>query len=570
MNTLNYEELRKLETSATSKLLKYMEANVDKDKALEEMDYLYPYFQDESNKSAVDLWLSTDYIPGNNKPYIETFLQEEKNSLNDLEMQILYNRRDSYLSLFEIIDYIGEYVVVKDILQDKVKNIWEPLLTNVISEGEIILARVGKLLDEYSFIGTINYLPYNMKSMFMEEVMIDLNLIRRYNNSITMEEYLKEHTLTLYRIYGDCILDAIENTEDIVSILYDELDEFELYLNNKYHNVIIGKHISNLIDFFEYYLVDEDLTLYHIDKIDFHVFFKQAIEEGFIDSQDSLNSYISTLKKYLRFLNTFYGEYKDSYLQLLDISNNRFSYMNKLKAANTNFKIDKHLSSFLTLSLNEVAQTFLFDFDKFLLYTVENPLELTSKNKFIKRKHLLEFEDILESNTIKRKSPNQKDFPLVNLYYFISINLGLMVIKGSYLTITKKGTLYLRLREEEKYSLFFQYIWSDDFIKDVLKSDNVKSMAITKKTFPGLIQNFKENKYYGITSIAELYSGESRFFFAYYKYLQYLGLITCNLYPNYEIMITTLGKTVFNYLLSKGNKESNMSIIDLDSFRKSK
>ena len=571
MKKLNFEELRKLETSATSKLLIYMEENVDREKILEKMDFLYPYFQDDSNRLAVDLWLSMDYTPDSGIKYIDSFLLENKSSLNDLEKQILFNRMESYVSLFEIIDYDGEYMIVKDLLQNEISRIWEPLLLKVISEGEIILGRIGKLIDEYSFIGNMNYLPLSVKSMFMESIFIDLNLIRRIDSNITIKNYLKENTLTLYRIYGDCILDAIDNNEDIISILYDELDEFELYLQGKNHNVVIGKYISNLIDFFEYYLIEEDLTLYDLDRLDFEVFFNQAIDEGFIASQDSLNSYISTLKKYLLFLSTIYVEYKESYLQLLEISKNRFSYMEGLNASNTNFKIDSQLASILSLSLNESSLTLLADYDRFLLYAVEKPLELTEKNKHIKRKHLLDFDNILdkENNTAK-KSPNQEDLPLINLFYYISLHLNLLTINNSYMTITKKGTQYLRLSDEEKYSLFFDYLWSKDFTKSMINKNHVSSIEISKKNFLGLIQEFKENKYYGMTTIAEIYSGNSDFFFSYYKFMEYLGLMSCKLYPNYEIMITTLGKTVFNYLVDKENKVIDSSIIDLETFRNSK
>ena len=571
MKKLNFEELRKLETSATSKLLIYMEENVDRDKILEKMDFLYPYFQDDSNRLAVDLWLSMDYTPDSGIKYIDSFLLENKSSLNDLEKQILFNRMESYVSLFEIIDYDGEYMIVKDLLQNEISRIWEPLLLKVISEGEIILGRIGKLIDEYSFIGNMNYLPITVKSMFMESIFIDLNLIRRIDSNITIKNYLKENTLTLYRIYGDCILDAIDNNEDIISILYDELDEFELYLQGKNHNVVIGKYISNLIDFFEYYLIEEDLTLYDLDQLDFEVFFNQAIDEGFIASQDSLNSYISTLKKYLLFLSTIYVEYKESYLQLLEISKNRFSYMEGLNASNTNFKIDSQLASILSLSLNESSLTLLADYDRFLLYAVEKPLELTEKNKHIKRKHLLDFDNILdkENNTAK-KSPNQEDLPLIHLFYYISLHLNLLTINNSYMTITKKGTQYLRLSDEEKYSLFFDYLWSKDFTKSMINKNHVSSIEISKKNFLGLIQEFKDNKYYGMTTIAEIYSGNSDFFFSYYKFMEYLGLMSCKLYPNYEIMITTLGKTIFNYLVDKENKVIDSSIIDLETFRNSK
>lgn len=571
MKKLTYEETRTLESSATRKLLTYIDGNVDRDKILEKIDFVYPYFQDESNRVAVDLWLSIDYVPDSGLSYLNSYLEDKNLSLSSIDKQILSNRNDSYLSLFEIIDYDGEFIIVKDILQDKIINIWEPLIPKVISEGEIILARIGKIIDEYSFLGNINYLPINVKPMFMEGIMIDFNLIRRYNDTLTISDYLKLSTLTLYRIYGDCILDAIENNEDIISMLYDELDEFELYLQNKTHNVIIGVHISNLIDFFEYYLVDEDLTLYDLDRLDFEIFFNQAIEDGFIDSQDSLNSYISTLKKYLLFLSNMSPDYKESYLQLLEISKNRFSYMKGLKVINTNFKIDKHLSSIISLSLNVSAQNLLMDYDKFLLYTVEKPLEITLKNKFIKRKHLMDFNNILDkNNTITKNNPNQEDFPLIHLFYHISLHLGLLLISGSYMAITKKGTQYMRLKDEEKFALFFQYLWGKDFTKNLLKQDNINSTEISKKNFTGSIMNFKENKYYGIASIAEIYSGNANFFFSYYKYMEYLGLMTCNLYPNYEIMITSLGKTIFGYLIDKENKPHDCSIIDLEAYRKSK
>lgn len=265
-------------------------------------------------------------------------------------------------------------------------------------------------------------------------------------------------------------------------------------------------------------------------------------------------------------------EYKDSYLQLLEISKNRFSYMKGLKVIHSSFVIDKNLSSILSLTLNITAQNLLIDYDKFLLYTVERPLEITVKNKYIKRKHLMDFNNILDkNNTNTKKNPNQEDFPLINLFYHISLHLGLLSISGSYMTITKKGTQYMRLKDEEKYSLFFQYLWSKDFTKSLLKQqDSVNLIEISKKNFIGSIIDFKENKYYGISSIAEIYSENANFFFSYYKFMEYLGLMTCKLYPNYELMITSLGKTIFNYLINKDNKPPNCSIIDLEAYKNSK
>src|SRR5690606_18959302 len=119
-------------------------------------------------------------------------------------------------------------------------------------------------------------------------------------------------------------------------------------------------------------------------------------------------------------------------------------YMGKLEVPNLPFNIDKRLVD--KISLNEIAITLIINLDKFILYAIDKPLELTAKNNYIKRKHLLEIDDLFDGESlIRKKSPNQKDFPIIHLFYTLSIKLGFMRIEGNYLTITKQGTNFIRL-----------------------------------------------------------------------------------------------------------------------------
>ena len=219
--------------------------------------------------------------------------------------------------------------------------------------------------------------------------------------------------------------------------------------------------------------------------------------------------------------------------------------------------------------LNEDAISLIMDYDKFMLYILDKPLDLTEKNKYIKRKNLLEINKILElSNYVSKDSPNQKDFPVIHMFYKISLKLGLLLINDNKLSVSNKGTNYLRLRDEDKYALFFHHIWNNEFIADVCDTKNLIILEKSKKDLIVLLSSLNENTNYEIGSILPRFSNNLKFFFAYYVYLQYLGILKCNLYPNYEIKMTTLGKTVLNFLESRDNQKHECSVINLESFKK--
>ncbi|OZV10929.1 hypothetical protein CIW83_17325 [Tissierella sp. P1] len=571
MQDLTYKQIQKIDKSATKKLLKYISKEIQDESILDKLEFFYPDFGEQKHTLAFNVWISIDFMGKDGKTFIEKFLEEKSGVLTEQEKDILIERNKSNISLFEVLDIDGEFIKVVDLLQNKSYKLWEPELAHTISIGDFALARVGNLLGYFTFVGDISYLPSSIKSMFLEEVFIDFNRLRLNFQTLTMKEYLKKYSINLYKIYTNCIFEAMEMDEDIVSVLYDELDEFEAYLGLKVSKSIVKRYIANLIDFFEYYLADEDLTLYDLDQVDFHYFFKDAIKEGFIVSQEDLNSYIATFKNYLGFLSNKDSDYKEVYKELLNISKTRFDFMNQLKLVKSPFVIDKELSNIVSDFLNEDAISLIMDYDKFMLYVLDKPLDLTEKNKYIKRKNLLEMNKILElSNHVDKDSPNQKDFPIIHMFYKLSLNLGLLSINGNKLSVSNKGTNYLRLRDEDKYALFFQHIWKSEFISELCDIENINILEKSKKDLMLSLSSLSENTNYEIGSILPKFSNNLKFFFASYIYLQYLGIIKCNLYPNYEIKLTSLGKTVLNFLESRNNRKHECSVINLESFKKSR
>ena len=571
MQTLNYKQIQKIEISATEKLLNYISSVIEFEDYLGFIEFPYPDFDENKYRIAFNIWLSIDFITKNNRTFIDNFLDDKSNNLTEKERDILIERKKSHISLFEIKDIQGESVEVLDLLQHKSFIIKDMEAADVLSIDDVILGRIGNLLGQISFIGDLNYLPPETMPMFLKQFLVDFNKTKSIYPNLTTKEYLKQYSLNLYKFYTNCIFEAMEMEDDIASNLYDELDEFESYLNLGTSDSSTRKYVTVLMDFFEYYLEEDNLTLYDLIDIDLKEFFKEAIKDGFIACQEDLNSYISTFKKYLKFLSNVNPDYKPAYKNILDISRNRFKFINMFKFIKPSFSIDQSLSRLIAGFLNEEATSILMDFDKFLLYIIDEPLELTAKNKYIKRKTLYNMVGILETEDYpNKKAPNQEDFPIIHLFFNLAIYLDILFIDNNSLKASDKSSNYLRLRDEEKYSLFFQFIWDNDFISKVSHESNKILIEKFKKDLVDLLAPFVENMNYSISTILPSFSGKPDFLFEYYFYLQYLGVLKCSLYPNYEIQITSLGKSVIEYLHTKDEKPIKSSVIYLKQFNSGK
>ncbi|NLY45293.1 MAG: hypothetical protein GX053_04805 [Tissierella sp.] len=565
MQNQSFKDIMKLEIDVTNKLLEYMHAKIDLINVLEELNLDYTFIQDERNNLAFNIWLSVDYIGKDGKTFIQKFLSDESSHLSKVERDILGEKSKSHVSLFEIMSFENGSVLLKDVLVNEEHKVLEPNINNVIQTGEFLFTRIGDVLNHKIFMGDINYVPSTVKDLFLEELLVDYNIARKDQGNITMVEYLKKHSLDLYKLYNESLINAIDAEGDINSYLFDELDEFEVFLLNRYKGMAVKKHISNLTNIFEYALADDDMTLYDIDQIEYHQFFVEAIEDGFITSQDELNSYITTIKYYLQYLSMADPYYKEFYSEILDVSKDRFKYMNIIDV-NNSLDIDKNIASMVNFSLNDQSLDVLLDYDKFILYISDKDIKLTSATKHLKRKDLIQLNDLFEIYfPIDSKTPNQKDFPFINFYFYASLNVGAIEIKDDNLVLTNKGLSVLRLSDEEKYTLLLQYLFSKDFIKNGLYCSN-DSIDIKWEGFMKNISDLNLNKQHQL----DLYLKDFETLFNYHYYLEHFGLIKTQFRGDSTVNITSLGKKVFNYLVQKSNEVHNTDIIKLEDFKKQK
>jgi len=143
----------------------------------------------------------------------------------------------------------------------------------------------------------------------------------------------------------------------------------------------------------------------------------------------------------------------------------------------------------------------------------------------------------------------------------------LVKIVGYKLAITKRGHVFLRLSDEEKLTLFIQYLLSNKIL-EFMVSDSDKNLAIhTRNNLLNLLYTLKEGMDYEYSQLDFSSLGPVRYVFNYLKYMELIGLVEFNRYPP-GFTLTHLGKVVFNILQDK-NKEldSKGKVIYLNQLR---
>ncbi len=562
MSKLSFDEIQTIQENATRKLIAYINENIKNDKSLETIEFYYPDFDERKARLAFNVWVSIDYINNSGKTFIEQMLEERSNELSNAEKIILIERNKSFISLYEIKNIKGNKVHVRDLLTSKDHVLWEPVTSSILNKGDLIFGRIGNIIDFKGFIGNISFLPSSVKDRFIENVLVDYNRTKFRYPDLTIERYLKLKSINVYRIYTECIYDVInmglDEEDDITTALYEELDDFEYYLQGQMSRSEIKKHITNLINIFENYVIEYGNSLHDIAKLDLEHMIKEAIKDGFILSQQELSSYISTLKKYFKYLKSIRPEYKDAYKNILEISKNRFLYLNHKIKLIPNFDINRTISTNISNGIIEFDFDFIMDYERFLLFLMSNPIPLTKKRKYIKRKNLEELNNIMENRTnVQKKRPNQEDFPMLEFFYHFSLEIGLANIKGEYLNATNKAHYYLRLSDEEKYSLFIQYILSNNFFYINKKKLDVHIAIKTRDNLIEMLSQLKEGIFYEYSKFNLMNVGPFKYIQSYIKHLKLVGLIEYSYYPTFSLGITPLGRAIFNILSSKDHLKSN-------------
>lgn len=565
MINLSYAQIMDIQESATKKLLDYMDSFFKKENKAKAVEFYYPDFDEKRTRIAFNVWSSLDYITELGKNFIELFLEDEGDNLTEYEKQILLQRNKCHITLFQVIETKGEMIYIEDLILRKKHVLWEPEVSKILDKSELIFGRVAQVLSNEKFVGDISFIPDYGKDMFLEKVFVDFNCLRANEPNLTIDEYLKKYSLNLYKIYTDCIYKLVDIDEEIDEKFSDELEEFGEFLAKQGHlsQATLSKHINNLINIYEYYLYDNDMTLYDLDEVDLEELLKDAIEADIVRSKKDLDSYISTLKKYLASLKDNGPSYSEAYDEIVQISKNRFSFIEPKEPIVMPIKRNKELERATEESLNKKAIDFINDYEKYLFYIKNNKVDTTEANKFVKRKHLIEINNLL-SNKIECKAPNQIHMPLLHLFYKFSLNYNILGLDKEILVIQPSENDYLALKENEKLSLFIDYIWN---IVPWSELSNETSLNEQNDKFSILedLSTLKPNIFYDYEKVSSI-----NIYTKIFNYFSYMGLVELDTKnDSYQISLSILGKGVFD-TLKINNMKNDGKVIHMHNWRKNK
>lgn len=564
MINLSYDEIIDIQESATKKLLDYMDRFFKKEDNVKKVNFYYPDFDEKRTRIAFNVWSSLDYVTNNGKNFIELLLENEGGNLTEFEKQVLIERNKCHITLFQIIEIKGEMIYIEDLILRKKHALWEPDISKIINKSELIFGRVAQVLSHEKFVGDISFMPEFGKDMFLEKVFVDFNCLRGNEPNLTIDEYLKKYSLNLYKIYTECIYELVDFDDEIDEKFSNELEEFGEFLARQGHlsQTTLSKHINNLINIYEYYLYDNDMTLYDLDEVDLNELLKDAVESNIIHSKKDLDSYISTLKKYLAYLKDNDPSYSETYDEIVQIGKNRSSFIEFKNPIAMPISRNKELERATEENLNKKAIAFLNDYEKYLFYIENNRVDTTEANKFVKRKHLIEINNLL-SNKIKCKVPNQIHMPLLHLFYKFSLNYNILGLNNKILVVQPGKDDYFALKENEKLSLFIDYVWnivpwsklSNEILLDYDQNDKFSILES--------LSTLKPNIYYNCEEINNIYLSDTML-----SYFSYMGLLEINKgNGSRQISLSTLGKKVFDTLKTNSIKNSG-KVIHMHNWRR--
>lgn len=475
---MDHDKLQELENLATEKLIDYINKDGRASKLFQESLEEYEFLDMEGSHIPFNLWLCCDYKDQSGKGFVHRLIETDR-SISPLQREILIGKAESYVTILEVTDFDEPYAVAFDVLNHVEYKLLEPRVSVILKKGDYLLARVGKVLKSVRMLGEVSFIPRSVLPYLLREV------IRRYNEmDMTrgdMRSFLKNNSLFLYESYYQTVYENYEPDEGDILPIYDEMDEFEEYLSLKNSQEGIERHLSNLIELYEYELADDGTSLKDLNKVDLKEMLQDMISEKFITTPLMLNSYFSTLREYLGFLAKSDKAYRRSLLELQSLSQERFRYVKEILRQNRLSQGDPLLSIRLREIDYKPTNTYLNDFDRFLLYIYETPVELTETRGTIKRKDYNRLSKFFEGEypmfSSKRSSVGLE---ILDLFNKMGVGLKLLRTKDGKLTATSRTDEYLSLSREDKLTMHLKCFWKSAFIREVLNISLAEARRIKK------------------------------------------------------------------------------------------
>ncbi|MDG2830066.1 hypothetical protein P7M08_24225, partial [Vibrio parahaemolyticus] len=249
-----------------------------------------------------------------------------------------------------------------------------------------------------------------------------------------------------YDLFYINVYEHFDPSEEDISSIYDDIEEFQNYLYYKKDPLLTDKYINKLLELYDYYLSPEDLSLRDLNRIDLNELFLNTIYDGFISSSETFSLYLDVLTEYILFKENQTNDFHDSLEQIKQIRENRFDFIREINKGESHFYKDKYLVS----KLNEFDLTFnddfIKDFDVFLIYLISNNLSLTDKKQKIKKSDKM----ILIENLFKTYEFNDlySSTDIIDIFKALGLSLNIIEINDNKLIPSNIVEDYLILSNE--------------------------------------------------------------------------------------------------------------------------
>lgn len=187
---------------------------------------------------------------------------------------------------------------------------------------------------------------------------------------------------------------------------------------------------------------------------------------------------------------------------------------------------ENDLAWFQKKDRNSIPTDFLIDFDSFMNYLNEHPIQLTKKMGYISRKHLPTINELLSIKTVDVTDYSQQEYyPYIHFFYSLALT-GKLVEKVTdstypHLEITGRWNDYKQLTDTEKYFFLLETFWVDLNWADILNQNTNPIILVIEDIFTKLLDTKQLQLKKSL--LARLTYNWNYFFL----YLEWFGLWVC-------------------------------------------
>ncbi|WP_455257030.1 hypothetical protein [Peptoniphilus asaccharolyticus] len=412
----------------------------------------------------------------NKKALNKRFMYFIEKSLYDAE-ELWKPLSRSYFTVLELFDNQAEDRLIG-------KNFKISNLPKDVSSGEFLLCRILEIDEEYFIYG--DYVPVTF--LHGEAIIDEFKRLHPFENLNPMQ--LKYMSYDLFMLYFVSSLDENIFSSDVdlfvtgaISTLMFNKPELSLFMEMSSFGSEKFFYATELLSiFYLRILLPKNQNYSSFKRINFHTYFKEAVERGCFKNETELIAVLDTMTEVYKFFSRFREDYKTAVSKLKEVKQDIFNLMDDLKNSMQGFYYDEKI-----LKLISTPQNVISDLD-----TIENTIEsesitesitngsLTSKSVQI----LAEAVDI--KPTKKVVSYTSYHFPYIDfLYRFLKFKD--LVDTYDEVIISHLFDDFINLEEDEILAILYNSIFNIKFLEEIYPPIKVKEyVALFNKLFSKL------------------------------------------------------------------------------------